>query len=190
MITPTSRKDPFLSLFSVFAVTKLPKVMSRRTDECFCMEQYAYRADDLDRFRFLPEDQPETDACAVMTLVPSQKESFAEWAIALSGSCTSTDIPALEKCLRERQYLLTLGQAERMVEITERYLQTFWKCENGWNIYFFVENGDLSVSVMHIFRYGVRNMRVLNTLHLGNSHPRHPKKFLFVPNLNTASPVF
>ena len=190
MITPTTRKDLFSSVFSIFAVTTLPKVASRRTEDCFCTEQYAYRAGDLDRFRFLPEDQPEADACVVTTLVPSQKESFAEWATALPGSCASAEIPALEKCLRERRYLLTLAQAERMVDITERYLQVFWKRENGWNIYFFVENRDLSVSVMHIFRYGVRNMRVLNTLHLGNSHPRHPKKFLFVPNLNTASPVF
>lgn len=189
MITPV-RKDSFFSIFSVFAVTILPKVASRRTEDCFCMEQYAYRADDLDRFRFLPEDQPEADACVVTTLVPSQKESFADWATALPGSGASTEIRVLEKCLRERRYLLTLAQAERMVDITERYLQTFLKRENGWNIYFFVENVDLSVSVMHVFRYGVRNVRVLNTLHLGNSHPSHQKKFLFVPNLNTAGSVF
>ncbi len=190
MIMRTIGKDLLPSIFSAFAVTTLPRVAGRRTEDCFCMEQYAYRADDLDRFRFLPEDQPEADACVVRTLVTSQKESFSEWAAALSGNCASTEISSLEKCLRERRYLLTLTQAERMVDITERYLQAFWKRENGWNIYFFVENGDLSVSVMHVFRYGVRNVRVLNTLHLGNSHPSHPKKFLFVPNLNVASPVF
>ena len=190
MLTKQKKRSlpPF---FSIFARTDIPKIASRRTEECFSAP-YACRINN-DRLRLLPANQPEADACVITTLVPQQDVLFAEWAALLLEVSVSTDIALLEGLVKKHGYILTLAQAEFMVEVTERKLMVPRRRTNDWSIFFFVMNEDSSISVVRFFRYGCRlgrdGHRVLDILHLGNSHSRHAEKYLLVPNLNMPSPA-
>ena len=190
MITSV-KKDPLLPLLAFFGDTELPEIPSRMTEECFSRPR-AHRAHS-DRLRLLPIIQPKTKPCVVTTLVPKKDASFAEWAGTIVGAGTSTDIVLLAKLLKERGYTMTFPQAERMVKVTESKLNGSARTES-LNIFFFVKNKKTDVSVVRFYYYGpcqgFPGIPVLEILQLENNHSRRANKYLFVPNLNTASPVF
>src|SRR3989344_8286072 len=143
-----SRKQ---SLFSIAATTSLVNIAGKPTKDCFTGSRYAYRDGDFDTL--LPAKQPNTVACIISTLAPSREWTFVEGAAAILGIGAGTDIVLLGTALIENGHIMTLAQAEQMVEKTERNENTKMRVD-GYGNFFFVETGDPKnpVSVGLVFR--------------------------------------
>lgn len=140
------------SLFSVVATTNLGAVAGKKTKRCFPLgPRYAYRDDNFDSW--LPANQPKADPCVIATLAPAKDWTLAEGAAAILGIGAGPDIVLLGKLLIEHGHTMTLAQAEKMVEATERGKQTDMRT-NDYGNFFFVEtdNPEDPVSVGYVYR--------------------------------------
>ena len=141
------------SLFTVIATTSLGALDEKPTKECFPKPRYVYRDNDFDNW--LHANQPKTDDCVISTLAFTKGWTFVEAAAKVLGIGADSGIKTLGKALIENCYTMTLAQAERMVDKTERGDKTEMHT-NGYGNFFFVETGneDDPVSVGFVDRGG------------------------------------
>src|SRR3989344_4118529 len=139
-------------LLSVVATTALGEIAGKKTRACFTGSRYPYGCD-ADFDHWLPAKQPNTAACVISTLAPAKDWTFVEGAAAIRGIGAGTDIVLLGTALIENGHIMTLAQAEQMVEKTERNENTKMRVDGYGNL-FFVETGDPKnpVSVGLVFR--------------------------------------
>lgn len=140
-------------VYSVIATTRLRAVYGKLTKNCFTGLRYELRDQDFDNW--LPANQPDAGRCVISTLEFSEVLTFRKVAASILGISVDTDIKFLGKSLIERGYIMTLPQAEEMIEATERDENTGMQV-NGCGNFFFVEIGGENgpVSVGSAYRVG------------------------------------
>jgi|GEM_PF-1202822 len=137
-------QEPIPPLFSVIARTKLGAIDGKKTSKCFIGTRYYYR--DVDFDNWLPTKQSPVAASVITTLEASRGWTFVQAASFVLGVSADTSVEMFAALLKEHGHTMTLAQAEDMVERTERGEKTDMRTD-GWANFFFVENGDGSVSV-------------------------------------------
>lgn len=109
------------SLFSVAATTNLGSWWMRA--RCSICRAFGF---------------PDNQSSVVTTLVSTREATFVEWAATLLRVGTDTDVMLLTKLLKERGHMISLEQAEEMVEKTKHGEGTGIRT-SGWGNFFFLE---------------------------------------------------
>ena len=143
---------------SIIATTKLGSVAGKETSHCFTGPHYGARDEDIDRW--CADRQPKTAICIVTTLAASEgikcsrsgKMTYAGLAATSLGLPSYTAVGSLEKLLKEREYIMTLSQGERMVERAE-YTQDTSMLIGGLGNLFFTQNKHGGISVANLRKY-------------------------------------
>ncbi len=125
--------------FTHIATTNLAATVGKKTRKCFVGSRYTYRDNDFDNW--LPANQPSADACVITTLASEQDWTFAEAAAKVLGVGAGTNIILLGKALIENGHIMTLAQAEEMIEANEHGENTGMHRDGRGN-FFFVETED------------------------------------------------
>ncbi|MFI5260476.1 MAG: hypothetical protein ACHQU0_01615 [Candidatus Paceibacteria bacterium] len=139
---------PFLS---IIARSQLLEIESKETSKCLVGSRYGSRDSDINRW--LPVSQPKVGACVISTLELSSDWTFAEVAAKVLGFGVHSSKKLMGQILIDQAHIMTLPQAEEMVEMTERDGDTSMRID-GYGNFFFVETGseDDPVSVVRVGR--------------------------------------
>ncbi len=142
-------------LLESVATTQLGAVAAKKTIQCFVGSVWARGGRDSDFDRWLPANQPKTDACAITTLASTEDATFVKWFAPILGVSADTPVKEIGELLIARGHTMTLAQAEEMAEKTERGEKTGMRTD-GWGNFFPVKTGDKNnpVSVGYVFRGG------------------------------------
>ncbi|TSC71042.1 MAG: hypothetical protein G01um101449_190 [Parcubacteria group bacterium Gr01-1014_49] len=104
--------------FSLVGVTELDAVEGRPTNECFTGLPWEFRSKDFDKW--LPPDQPDSEARVITTLTFSGNWKFLERAIAILGLEESLKPSLVGMLLIEHNYVLAATQIQAMAEDARR----------------------------------------------------------------------
>lgn len=137
---------PFLNLIKTVAVTK---VAGKKTADCFNSKAlYAYRDPDLDRWLLASQRDEAAGTFSVQEL--GQQKTFMGM---LQGLGITGDVSAVAQEIKKRGFVTTLSRVESLVEQQEGGGDVGLRTE-GYANFFFVEDKDGGVSVVHAYRDG------------------------------------
>ena len=132
------------SPLSMVGTIKLDLVPGKKTKDCF--PDCVYRNADIDRC--LPAEQLPADASVITEFVPKEGTTFVDWASEILSISPNTSIEWLSRLLKEHGHIMTLVQAEKIIEQQEEQKTSF----------FFVGDNDDDVSVVVVSKNGYTNI--------------------------------
>lgn len=138
------------SLLTLVKTITTPAIAGKKTANCFTNKsRYYYRDPDLDNW--LLKDQPSQPEGKFSVQQLAQPATFKQ-AVG-SFLVVSGNIQTLSGLLKERGCITTLPTIESLIERQESGEDVGLRID-GWGNFFFVENEDESVSVVHASRHG------------------------------------
>ena len=169
--------------FSVVATTELGPVGGRHTKMCLTGSRYAFH--DPDFRNWLPKEQAAAGGCVITALSPSQCWVFMSVVNFVLGTGVDTGTAELGKLLVKGGHLMTLVQAEEMVERTEKGEDTGLRTDVYGNFFFTkISDPKNPVAVCRLSRDGRLWQDSLHRLDNGMRQAPHSR--ILIPNLDVS----